>query len=138
MLEFSIVTISTFVAMLNECTKYFAKLIFKKDIKKYIPIFSVLYGIILSIAGYYMTSVEMGNNIIESIFIGISAGAAATGIHQIGKQFGKTDDSTSADDDATEAEIPTFNLDDKSFETGDDEDTSNDESTEDTNETKEE
>lgn len=136
MLEFSIVTISTFVAMLNECTKYFAKLIFKKDIKKYIPIFSVLYGIILSITGYYMTSVEMGNNIIEAIFIGISAGAAATGIHQIGKQFGKTD-GTSSGDDETEIEMPTFNLDDQSFETGD-EDPSNDESTEDANETNEE
>lgn len=137
MLEFSIVTISTFVAMLNECTKYFTKLIFKKDIKKYIPIFSVLYGIILSIAGYYMTSVEMGNNIIEAIFIGISAGAAATGIHQIGKQFGKTDDGTSAGDDETDIEIPTFNLDDQTFESGD-EAMSNDESTEDTNETNEE
>ena len=135
MLEFSIVTISTFVAMLNECTKYFVKLIFKKDIKKYIPIFSVLYGIILSIAGYYMTSVEMGNNVIEAIFIGISAGAAATGIHQIGKQFGKTDGSSTGNDEETE--IPTFNLDDQAFETGD-EDTSNDESTEDTNETNEE
>ncbi len=137
MLEFSIVTISTFVAMLNECTKYFAKLIFKKDIKKYIPIFSVLYGIILSIAGYYMTSVEMGNNIIEAIFIGISAGAAATGIHQIGKQFGKTDGTSTGNDEETEIEMPTFNLDDQSFETGD-EDASNDESTEDTNETNEE
>lgn len=84
-----------------------------------------------------MTSVEMGNNIIEAIFIGISAGAAATGIHQIGKQFGKTDGTSTGNDEETEIEMPTFNLDDQSFETGD-EDASNDESTEDTNETNEE
>ena len=91
MLEFSIITITTFVAMLNECTKYFANLIFKKDIKKYIPVFSIIFGVALGVIGYYLPNVEMGNNIVEAVFIGIAAGAGSTGIHQIGKQFGKTD-----------------------------------------------
>ena len=91
MLEFSIVTITTFVAMLNECTKYFANLIFKKDIKKYIPIFSVVFGIALGVIGFYLPNVEMGNNIVEAIFIGIAAGSAATGVNQIGKQLYKKD-----------------------------------------------
>lgn len=89
MLEFSIITISTFVTMLNEGLKYFADLVFKKDISRYIPIFSVIFGIILGIAGYYIPTVDMGNNIVEAFFIGISAGSAATGVNQIGKQLYK-------------------------------------------------
>jgi hypothetical protein len=37
----------------------------------------------------------MGSNLIEAIFIGLSAGAAATGINQVGKQLSK-DDTTSS------------------------------------------
>ena len=91
MLEFSIITISSFVTMLDEFVKTFAKLVFKKDISKYIPIFSVVFGVILGIVGYYIPDVAMGNNIVEAIFIGISAGSAATGVNQIGKQLNKTD-----------------------------------------------
>lgn len=89
MLEFSIITISTFVTMLNEGLKYFVDIVFKKDISRYIPIFSVIFGIILGIAGYHIPTVDMGNNIVEAIFIGISAGSAATGVNQIGKQLNK-------------------------------------------------
>lgn len=91
MLEFSIITISSFVTMLDEFVKTFAKLVFKKDISKFIPIFSVVFGVILGIVGYYIPEVAMGNNIVEAIFIGISAGSAATGVNQIGKQLNKTD-----------------------------------------------
>lgn len=91
MLEFSIITISSFVTMLDEFVKTFSKLVFKKDISKFIPIFSVVFGVILGIVGYYIPEVAMGNNIVEAIFIGISAGSAATGVNQIGKQLNKTD-----------------------------------------------
>lgn len=87
MLEFSIATISVFVGLLNETVKSIAKNSFNKDINKYIPICSLIFGLMLGIAGYFMPNVEMGNNIIEAIFIGLSAGSAATGIHQIGKQM---------------------------------------------------
>ena len=33
----------------------------------------------------------MGSNLVEAIFIGISAGSASTGVHQIGKQLSKDD-----------------------------------------------
>lgn len=89
MLEFSIFTIVTFVTILNDLVKYFSRTIFNKDIKKYIPLFSILFGIILSIMGYFMKDVEMGNNILEAIFIGISAGSSATGLNQVGKQLDK-------------------------------------------------
>ena len=92
MLEFSIATISTFVGLLNQITKYIAKTYAKRDISKYIPIFSLVYGLILGISGYFIPNVTMGNNIIEAIFIGISAGAASTGIHQIYKQHTKNDE----------------------------------------------
>ncbi len=91
MLEFSIITISSFVTMLDEFVKTFVKIVFKKDISKFIPIFSVVFGVILGIVGYYIPDVAMGNNIVEAIFIGISAGSAATGVNQIGKQLNKTD-----------------------------------------------
>lgn len=96
MLEFSIVTITTFVALLNQAVKTIAEKSFNKNINKYIPICSLVFGLILGIAGYFMPNVEMGNNIIEAIFIGISAGAAATGCHQVGKQLW-TDDNDDKD-----------------------------------------
>ena len=91
MLEFSIISISTFVTVLNEVVKYMADTMFKKDIKRYIPMFSIIFGIVLGIIGFYIPTVEMGNNIVEAIFIGIAAGSAATGVNQIGKQLYKKD-----------------------------------------------
>ena len=91
MLEFSIISISTFVTVLNEVVKYMADTMFKKDIKRYIPMFSIVFGIVLGIIGFYIPNVEMGNNIVEAIFIGIAAGSAATGVNQIGKQLYKKD-----------------------------------------------
>lgn len=88
MLEFSIITLSTFVTLLVSTTRYIAT-IFKKDISYYLPIFSIIYGVILSVCGYYFTDVEMGNNIIEAIFIGLSSGAGACGVNQVGKQLYK-------------------------------------------------
>lgn len=88
MLEFSIITLSSFVTILVSTTKYIASL-FKKDISYYLPIFAIIYGAILSVCGYYFTDVEMGNNIIEAVFIGISTGAGAVGINQVGKQLNK-------------------------------------------------
>ena len=85
-MEFSIVTISAFVGALNELVKKIAS-IYGKDLNKFIPIFSIVFGIMLGIAGYFIPNVAMGNNIVEAIFIGISAGAAATVCHQVYKQL---------------------------------------------------
>ena len=87
MLEFSIATITVFVGFLNELVKFISKKCFDKEINKYIPLFSIGFGIILGVAGYFIPNVTMGNNIIEAIFIGIASGCSATGIHQIGKQL---------------------------------------------------
>lgn len=92
MLEFSIISISTFVTILNEVVKYLANTVFKKNVSRYIPMFSILFGIVLGVVGFYMPDVEMGNNVVESIFIGIAAGSAATGVNQIGKQLNKKDE----------------------------------------------
>ena len=91
MLEFSIITISAFVAAGNECIKLIANSL-RKDWNKYIPICSLVLGVILGISGYFIPSVPMGNNIIEAIFIGLAAGASATGVHQVGKQLTKKED----------------------------------------------
>lgn len=95
MLQFSIATISVFVGLLNQTVKYISETCFHFDIKKYIPLFSIGFGILLGIIGYFTPSIEMGNNIVEAFFIGLASGAAATGIHQIGKQL--TNGSISAD-----------------------------------------
>lgn len=94
MMEFSIVTISAFVATLNEITKFIFKNVFDKDVKKFIPLFSIIYGIILGVCGYYSHLSDFGDTIFEAVFIGISSGAAATGFHQVGKQLSKTDECT--------------------------------------------
>ena len=91
MLQFSIITISTFVTLLNSVVILVSQCCFKKDIKKIIPIFSLIFGLVLGIGGYYTPNVEMGSNLIEAIFIGLSAGAAATGVNQVGKQLTKDD-----------------------------------------------
>jgi hypothetical protein len=102
MLEFSIATISVFVSTLNELTKYITKTYIKKDISRYIPLFSLLYGLILGISGFFIPNVEMGSNIVEAIFIGLSAGAASTCIHQIYKQ--QTKSNTSIEENTNENE----------------------------------
>lgn len=97
MLQFSILTIGTFVTMLDSITIFIGKQCFKKDIRRVIPIFSLVFGLALGIAGFYTPNVDMGANLIEAIFIGLSAGAAATGINQVGKQLSKEeDDATSS------------------------------------------
>ena len=93
-LNFSIATIATFVGILDQITKTILNTYGKKDWDKFIPICSLVFGLILGISGYFIPNVEMGNNIIEAIFIGLSAGAASTGIHQIYHQQVKDDTPT--------------------------------------------
>jgi hypothetical protein len=95
MLQFSILTIGTFVTMLDSITIFIGKQCFKKDIRRVIPIFSLIFGLALGIAGYFTPNVDMGGNLVEAVFIGLSAGAAATGVNQVGKQLGKNDDMSS-------------------------------------------
>ena len=101
MLEFSIITISTFVTVLVSTTRYIAKACFNKDISRTLPIFAIIYGVALAVAGYYIPDVEMGKNVIEAVFIGLSTGAAATGFNQVGKQLYKTN-ATTNDEDLTQ------------------------------------
>lgn len=98
MLEFSIITISSFVTLLDSITRYIGKFCFKKDISRVIPIFSIIYGVALGVCGFYTPNVEMGTNLIEAVFIGLSAGAAATGINQVGKQLNKKDEEAEKED----------------------------------------
>lgn len=98
MLEFSIISITSFVTILDSCTILIAKPFTKdskKDFKRFIPLCSIVYGVLLGILGYYMPSVDMGTSLIEAIFVGLSAGAAATGVNQVGKQLGKDDSMSS-------------------------------------------
>jgi hypothetical protein len=91
MLEFSIITISSFVTILDETVKTISQQVFKKDVKKFLPLLSVIFGIGLGIIGFYTPGVDMGNNLVEAVFIGLAAGSAATGVHQITKQLNKKD-----------------------------------------------
>lgn len=91
MLEFSIITISSFVTILDETVKTISQQVFKKDVKKFLPLLSVIFGIGLGIIGFYTPGVDMGNNLVEAVFIGLAAGSAATGVHQISKQLNKKD-----------------------------------------------
>ena len=88
MLQFSIMTISVFVTLINDVIIYIFKQCFNKDIKRYIPIISIIVGIGLGLIGYF-SGVDMGKNWIEAFFIGLSAGGSAVGINQIGKQLNK-------------------------------------------------
>ena len=110
--NFSILTISPFVGVLNEATKSVAKC-FKKDISRYIPIFSLVYGVILGIAGYYIPGLDFGHNLVEAIFAGLVGGGAATGVHQTFHQISsKTDDAKSEtsdinnDEDSSSTDVP--------------------------------
>lgn len=110
--NFSILTISPFVGVLNEATKSVAKC-FKKDISRYIPIFSLVYGVILGIAGYYIPDLDFGHNLVEAIFAGLVGGGAATGVHQTFHQLSsKTDDAKietsniNNDEDSSSADVP--------------------------------
>ena len=106
MLEFSIVTISVFVSTLNEITKAIVKGVFKKEVNKFIPLFSIAYGIALAITAFYTGIENFGNNLIEAIFIGLSSGAAAVGYHQVGKQLLKPSQQTSDIEQIEDVTIP--------------------------------
>lgn len=93
-MEFSILTISAFVVILNDITKTIADGVFKKSINRFIPLFSIFYGLTLGLIAWAVKIPDFGNNVIEAAFIGLSAGASATGYHQIGKQLIKKDDTT--------------------------------------------
>lgn len=86
----SIPMVAAFVYVLNEATKGIAKSL-GKDINRYIPIFSVAFGLILGVGGYFIPSMKMGDNIITAIIAGIASGLAATGSHQVGHQLTKPD-----------------------------------------------
>ena len=75
--------------MLAQATKYVATNFIKKDVSRFIPICSVIYGIILSIIGHYTSTTNIGSNLIEAIFIGASAGGASVAGHQTYKQLSK-------------------------------------------------
>lgn len=101
--ELTIVTIGAFVAALNQATKYIATNFIKRDISKFIPICSVIYGLVLGIIGFYLPNANMGSNLAEAVLIGISAGSASTGCHQIVKQLTKST-TTTADEENTNTE----------------------------------
>lgn len=101
--ELTIVTIGAFVAALNQATKYIATNFIKRDISKFIPICSVIYGLVLGIIGFYLPNANMGNNLAEAVLIGISAGSASTGCHQIVKQLTKST-TTTTDEENTNTE----------------------------------
>jgi len=85
----TIIAITSFVTLINDAIIYIAKHTFDFDIKKYIPLISVVLGMLLGIICYFTPDVNTGETWIEAVFIGISAGSAATGINQIGKQMEK-------------------------------------------------
>ena len=60
----------------------------------------------LCIIGYLIPEVQMGSNIVEAIFIGIASGAAATGVHQVGKQMTKPTAIATTTSDTEEENIP--------------------------------
>ena len=101
--ELTIVTIGAFVAALNQATKYIATNFIKRDISKFIPICSVIYGLILGIIGFYLPNANMGSDLVEAVLIGISAGSASTGCHQIVKQLTKST-TTTTDEENTNTE----------------------------------
>ena len=106
MLEFTVVTISVFVSTLNEITKTLVKGVFHKEINRFIPIFSIMYGISLAILAFYTGIENFGNNLIEAMFIGLSSGAAAVGYHQVGKQlFKETSTTNTSEEEYPVAEV---------------------------------
>lgn len=88
-MQLSIATIGIFVGLLNEGVKYIMNNFIEKDMTKWIPVFSVLFGFILGVAGYFIPGVDMGSNLLEAIFVGVTAGSTSTTAHQIYKQFTK-------------------------------------------------
>jgi ammonia channel protein AmtB len=91
---------------MNELTKTVAKNVFNKDINKFIPIFSLVYGIILGLVGYFCGAGGFEKPV-ESVFIGLASGAAATGYHQIGHQLMKDDNNKPSIDNINPDELDT-------------------------------
>lgn len=117
-MEFSIITVSAFVATLNEITKAISKDVFNKKANKFIPLFSIGYGLALGLIAWFAKIPGFGSNAIEAAFIGLSSGAAATGYHQIGKQLwdkppddGVTDEQTDGVEEIGDISTPSSDFD---------------------------
>lgn len=64
------------------------KAIGNETLKKFIPTLCAVSGSILSILAFYtIPNFIPANNWLEALYIGIGSGLAATGLHQVYKQF---------------------------------------------------
>lgn len=55
--------------------------------KNLLPLICGLVGLVFGVIGYYAKIPGIPTDLFASLGVGISSGLAATGIHQIGKQF---------------------------------------------------
>lgn len=93
----SITTMPIIIMMLVSITRGIFKESFKKDVSCYLPIIAIVYGMIISIIGYYVPSIDVGENLLEAILFGVSTGATACGINQVPKQLSKKESSEGDD-----------------------------------------
>lgn len=97
----AIPAITSLVVILNQATKWFGDTIIEKNINKYIPIFSVVYGLIIGLIclWQYPEVLPTGTTWFQAMILGIASGSASTGLHQIGAQLSKDSNKESIDND---------------------------------------
>lgn len=76
---------------------YAAMSVYKHVVRKHsevltriVPLWSAILGAILGIYGFYrVPSIMLGDNLLVALIVGLAAGLAAVGLHQVGKQLGR-------------------------------------------------
>lgn len=97
---YAIPIITATVATLDQATKWFCNVILHKNVNKYIPMFSVVFGLIVGIVCWWQFNELLPDNTtwFQSMVIGVTSGSSSTGLHQIEKQLTKSNCDKSDDE----------------------------------------
>lgn len=88
-METSLIMITLVTGVLSQIVKKSLPKFTTKDLTNFIPIVSILFGVILSIICYFTGFLYVGDGLFESIIYGVIAATGMTGLHQVPTQIRK-------------------------------------------------
>lgn len=88
-METSLLLITFIAGLIAEAFKKILPKLTTKNISHFIPVISLISGIIISIICFYTNTMNVGETLIQAIIIGAIGGAGMTGLHQLPTQMRK-------------------------------------------------
>lgn len=88
-METSLLLITFIAGLIAEAFKKILPKLTTKNISHFIPVISLISGIIISIICFYTNTMNVGETLIQAIIVGAIGGAGMTGLHQLPTQMRK-------------------------------------------------